>query len=131
MSRSIKVEGLAELMDSLNSIPSLGKDSVRAVVDEATRAVHAAAVDGIRDGATSSPGQYPRSQTGRLKASVRMELPTDAGRAVGVVGSNAIHGMFLEFGTSSMEPRPWLLPSFERGIQDVAGNLRAEFEGRL
>lgn len=125
------ISGLNELMGQLAGLHGAGLETVRAVVEETTRAVHDAAVRGISDGGTSNPGQYPRSQSGRLRGSVRMELPGDKGRAVGMVGSDMLHGLFLEFGTSSMEPRPWLLPSFEAGVAETRGRLKEEFEARL
>lgn len=129
---SLDVSGVNEALARLKDVAQAGLDTTRAVVAEVTERVHNYAVDGITDGATSSlPGDYPKTKTGRLRSSIRMELPGDSGRAVGMVGSDALHARFLEHGTASMEPRPWLLPSFERGVQGVSGDLKAEFEGRL
>ncbi len=128
---ALEISGLVDLIGQIGSIHGVGLDTVRAVVEETTRAVYGAAVRGISGGGTSQPGNYPRSQSGRLRGSVRMELPSDKGRAVGMVGSDMIHGIFLEFGTSSMEPRPWLLPSFETGVAETRGRLKDEFEARL
>lgn len=128
---SLDVTGINETLSRLREVGEAGLDATRAVVAEVTREVHSVAVSNIDEGGTSLPGQYPRSKSGRLKSSIRMELPGDTGRAVGMVGSDALHARFLEHGTSSMKPRPWLLPSFERATQGVAGELKAEFEARL
>lgn len=54
----------------------------------------------------SKPGEPPRVQTGRLRASITHEIhPT---LPVGRVGTNVKYGKFLEFGTRRMAPRPWL-----------------------
>lgn len=128
----LDVSGVNETLARLKDVAEAGLDTTRAIVAEVTSRVHEYAVDGITEGATASaPGQYPKTKTGRLRSSIRMELPGDTGRAVGMVGSDALHARFLEQGTASMEPRPWLLPSFERGVQGVSGDLKAEFEGRL
>ena len=128
---SLDVSGLNETLSRLKDVAEAGLDSTRAVVEEVTREVHSLATGNIVEGGTSLPGQYPKSQTGRLRSSIRMELPGDAGRAVGMVGSDALHARFLEHGTASMEPRPWLLPSFETAVEGVAGDLKAEFESRI
>lgn len=128
---SLDVTGLNEVLGRIGDVAMAGTETARAVVEEVTREVHAEAVRGINEGGTSLPGQYPRSQTGRLKSSIRMSLPALSGRAVGMVGSDALHARFLEHGTASMEPRPWLLPSFEKAVHGVEGDLVAEFEGRL
>jgi len=76
----------------------------------------------------SAPGQYPATDTGRLVSSVRM-LP-DVGTSY-VVGTNVEYGRWLEFGTSRMAARPWLLPSFERAKIGVERELRARLEAKL
>src|SRR5258707_12595277 len=73
---------------------------------------------GVRHGATykrrtvthqaSAPGEYPKTDTGRLVASIRTNfrfLEAD-------IGSDVNYSQFLETGTKYMMPRPWLQPSF-------------------
>lgn len=127
----LEVAGLNEALSRLKDVADAGLDTVRAVVEEVTRETHETAVRNIQPGMPSKPGGYPTSQSGRLRQSVRMTLPSLAGRAVGMVGSDALHAMFLEHGTASMEPRPWLLPSFEQAAEGTESRLKSEFEGRL
>lgn len=129
---SLDVTGVNQTLERLRQVGKSGLDANRAVVAEVTEKVHAIATGNIDDSALSSlPGDYPKSKTGRLRSSIKMVLPGDSGRAIGLVGSDALHARLLEHGTAGMEPRPWLLPSFEQGIDGVAGDLKSEFESRL
>lgn len=51
----------------------------------------------------SSPGNYPHIRTGQLKAGVYVSGTTNGIR----VYSQAQHGVYLQWGTENMEPRPW------------------------
>ncbi len=53
----------------------------------------------------SAPGEPPRKQTGRLRASVTHEIDGLSAR----VGTNVKYGKYLELGTKrGVSPRPWL-----------------------
>jgi phage gpG-like protein len=55
----------------------------------------------------SAPGEPPRKQTGRLRASVTYEV--DETELTGRVGTNVRYGRYLELGTEhGLLPRPWL-----------------------
>lgn len=57
----------------------------------------------------SAPGEYPKTDTGRLVSSIR----TDFGNFTAEVGSDVIYSEYLESGTQIMQPRPWLKRSFD------------------
>lgn len=78
----------------------------------------------------SAPGQYPASDTGRLANNVDFQLP-QPGRMQGIVGTNIVYGRYLEFGTSRMAARPWLLPSFEKAKGGVEARLKKAIERRI
>ena len=78
----------------------------------------------------SAPGQYPASDTGRLASNVDFRLPAP-GRMQGIVGTNIVYGRYLEFGTSRMSARPWLLPSFEKAKVGVEARLKKAIEARI
>ena len=78
----------------------------------------------------SAPGQYPASDSGRLASSVMIDLPTPGG-LTGRVGTNVQYGPMLEFGTSKMAARPWLLPSFTQAKINVEKKLKAQLEARI
>lgn len=55
----------------------------------------------------SAPGEPPRKQTGRLRASVTYEVDETGMNAR--VGTNVKYGRYLELGTKrGIAPRPWL-----------------------
>ena len=142
----VEIDGLSQLLGQLKD---LGEDADTIMLETITDLVtdtHQFATDGIagppksgrtyqkydprRTHTASAPGQYPASDTGRLLGSVRMILPS-AGRMIGEVGTSVDYGAFLEFGTSRMAARPWLLPSFIRAKQNVERELKARLEARV
>lgn len=143
---SIKIEmqGLQQLLGQLNKLGADADDVAMEVITDLVTDTHAFAVSGIERGpktgrtyrrgnvahTASAPGQYPASNAGILASSVRMELPTTA-NMTGRVGTAVAYGPMLEFGTSRMAARPWLLPSFERAKIGVEKELRARLEGML
>ena len=78
----------------------------------------------------SAAGQFPMSDTGRLAANVEFEIATKS-KAVAVVGTNIAYGPHLEFGTSKMAARPWLLPSFRKATEGVAKELKVKLEAKI
>jgi len=65
----------------------------------------------------SAPGEAPAVATGRLRQSIATEVSQDG--LQGGVGTDLDYGLFLEQGTSKMQPRPWLRPSFEQTQEEV------------
>ena len=66
----------------------------------------------------SKPGSTPNTDTGRLVQSIRMEFLN--GGATALVGTNLKYGAYLEFGTRTMAPRPWLSKAFKDNTDDAA-----------
>lgn len=63
----------------------------------------------------SAPGDAPNTDTGRLASSVQVDV-----KPFGIfVGSTLQYAGHLEFGTSSMEPRPWLNPALESQRRNI------------
>lgn len=66
----------------------------------------------------SAPGEPPRKQTGRLRASVAHEV--DADSLTARVGTNVEYGRHLELGTKKgLAPRPWL----RRALAEMQGRV--------
>ena len=140
----IEMDGLGQLLKQLEAIGDNAEEVTLQVVTDLVADTHALAVAGIEGGPksgrvyrrgnvshrASAPGQYPASDTGRLASSVKMVLPSP-GKIEGQVGTNVTHGKYLEFGTSKMAARPWLLPSFKKAKIGVEAELRARLEGKL
>jgi hypothetical protein len=92
----------ADAVRSIQSSPPLGR--MRASGDPA-----------------SAPGLPPRTDTGRLASSSRVE-PTPNGANVVFATSYAVH---LEYGTSKIEPRPFLGPAAERQAPRLVERVQA------
>jgi HK97 gp10 family phage protein len=75
----------------------------------------------------SAPGEYPKTDTGRLVSSIR----TDFKYLEADIGSDVNYSQYLETGSRNMKPRPWLQPSFdanEKKFQDsIDDALRRTF----
>jgi len=69
----------------------------------------------------SAPGEAPAVDTSQLTNSVQRE-PT--GDASAVVGTNVEQALHTEFGTSRMEPRPWLGPAFEEAAESFEKGVK-------
>lgn len=137
---NVRIRGLEELQAQLGRITNATEDVIEGAITDLVLLTHSKAVTGIQHGPksgktyrrgnvthrASAPGQYPASDTGRLATGVLMELP--AGNMTGRVGTNVVHGEYLEFGTSRMAARPWLFPSFEDATRNVAADLQRRFD---
>jgi hypothetical protein len=70
----------------------------------------------------SKPGEPPRKQTGRLRASVTHEVDEQTLR--GRVGTNVEYGKHLELGTKAgLLPRPWLRRAFAESMGEIKSAL--------
>ena len=125
---------LAELAGDADAVmtevvTNLAVDTQREAVQGIQRGPATGAVrpDGSR---ASAPGEYPMSDTGRLANNVVANLPT-SGNLSAEVGTNIQYGRYLEFGTSRMAARPWLLPSFNKAKAGVEGKLKRAIERAL
>jgi len=138
----IKLDGMAQLLGQLKALGADADDVVINAITDIVTDTHAYAVQGMAAGGggrvyekykprrthqASAPGSYPATDTGRLASSVRMILPT-ASAIVGEVGTAVKYGAWLEFGTSRMAARPWLLPSFERAKIGVEKEMKLRIE---
>lgn len=70
----------------------------------------------------SSPGNPPRTDTGRLVQSIRVE-PREDGADVVAATEYALH---LEYGTRKMAPRPFMEPAREARQEDIERMVREE-----
>lgn len=67
--------------------------------------------------------------TGNLRNSIGYDITQDSGGVEAEVGPTASYAQFLEHGTSTMAPRPFLGPAFDRrspGLEAAMKNLSGE-----
>lgn len=105
--------------NKLPQLPSEYKRKVSQVVRKAAEQVHTIAstsMEGPKHGRiygahqASAPGEPPAIDTGKLRNSMRTEFSGDGLSAR--IGPNADpYDYYLEFGTSRMEPRPYMTPA--------------------
>lgn len=139
----IDLQGMAQLLAQLRSLGANADDVVSEVISDLVLDTQSIAIQGIqrsggggrtyqkynprRTHSASAPGNYPSSDTGRLASSVRAILPT-ASSMFGQVGTAVKYGAWLEFGTSRMAARPWLLPSFKVAKIGIEKELKLRIE---
>jgi len=68
----------------------------------------------------SAPGEPPKTDTGALMRSIRVEHTPGSGTARVVVGAK--YAAELEFGTKKMAPRPFLRPAIAK-VQSMVAEL--------
>ncbi|TPV94865.1 MAG: hypothetical protein B7733_13085 [Myxococcales bacterium FL481] len=95
------------LNDALTEAAAIGADGAQREIK--ARAPIAGRPIGRGGGAVSKAGESPTTQLGVLRNSVSF---TEARALRAAVGSNLPYARFLELGTSTMQPRPWL----KRGV---------------
>lgn len=71
----------------------------------------------------SKPGEPPKKVTGWLRTNIRKEFSRALVEARVGVGVAVPYGKYLELGTRTMEPRPWL----SRAVYESAGELHRRF----
>lgn len=141
----IELGGVRKLLDQLDDLGEDVEAITRQVVQDLAEDTRVEAVRGIQSGpasgstytrgnvshTASAPGEYPMSDTGRLASSVQVEVELSGPRPRADVGTNIEYGPMLEFGTSRMAARPWLLPSFNKAKLMVEQDLKDMLEARL
>lgn len=141
VSVNIELDGMQQLLGQLKALGVDAQEVVEEVMFDLATDTQNFAIQGIQQGpksgrtysrgtvthVASAPGQYPATDTGRLVSSVRYIMESATSYRV---GTSVEYGPMLEFGTSRMAARPWLLPSFERARIGVEKELRAKLEAR-
>ena len=61
--------------------------------------------------------QPPHTDKGQLRKSIKFNFKA----GIGQVGTNLKYGVWLEFGTETMAPRPWLSVAVLRSLKSVDG----------
>jgi HK97 gp10 family phage protein len=74
----------------------------------------------------SGPGEAPANDTGNLQRSINIVAASPSDRATANVTANAEYAAPLEYGTKTMEPRPFMEPSMIENKDKCAEVLRIE-----
>jgi len=131
VNRTFRQHARQNVLDAAMLVEALVKSSMKkggtvesgeAVLRAGTRGVMEDSVTGARAGRTgsftSSPGEVPRVQTGRLKGSITSELHPVL--PIARVGTDVPYAPKLEFGTGRIAPRPYMRPALHRAEPAIA-----------
>ena len=132
MDIKVKVSNLKKVLSQLDK---LGKDMEvpfqeivkgggQQIRNEAIKSIQTGSKSGIvyqkynprREHRASAPGQAPASDTGNLASKIIVKQKS---RNRINVESNANYSAYLEYGTSKMQPRPFMLPAFEKSKRPI------------
>jgi len=132
MQINITVKNLKKAMAQLQNLSKDIEPDFQEVVKGGAQVIRGEAIKSIQTGAksgivyekynprrthrASAPGQAPASDTGNLVSKIMVQQK-DKNHVE--VQSNADYSAFLEYGTSKMEPRPFMLPAFEKSKKPI------------
>ena len=132
MDIKINVKNLKKVMSQLGRLNKDLEQPFQEVVKGGGQLIRAEAVKSIQSGAksgivyekynprrshrASAPGQAPASDTGNLVSKIRVKQKNPN---TTIVESGADYSAFLEYGTSKMQPRPFLFPAFEKSKEKI------------
>lgn len=115
------IKGLDKTIKAFQKLESDTLSGQVAAVRDATLMIHDYAVRSLQDNTdgptetrykptrtvnVSKPGEPPNTDTGRAVQSIKLDFQKNG--LVGRVGTNLKYLADLEFGTSTIAPRPWL-----------------------
>ncbi len=135
----IFVEGAKKIAEQLRKAGEEYDKQVRVIINRGALAIHADAVksvlrgpkDGIiyelydprRTHQASAPGQPPATDKGDLARGITIITDED-GKGARIV-SKAEYSWFLEFGTVSMQPRPFMMPALDKNTPEIVRQFQA------
>ena len=132
MNITFTVKNLKKVLSQLNKLQKdmelpfqeIVKGGGQLIRGEAIKSIQTGAKSGVmyqkynprREHRASAPGEAPASDTGNLVSKIIVKQKT---KNITNVESNADYSAFLEYGTSKMEPRPFMLPAFEKSKKPI------------
>ena len=132
MKIGIQVKNINEALKKFDTLKKDLETPFREVIAGGAQLIRGEAIKSIQSGAksgivyekynprrthrASAPGQAPASDTGNLVSKITIRQD---GKDKTNVESNADYSAFLEYGTSKMEPRPFMLPAFEKSKKPI------------
>ena len=132
MNITFKVSNLKKVLSQLDKLEKdmeipfqeIVKGGGQLIRTEAIKSIQTGSKSGVlyqmynprREHRASAPGQAPASDTGNLVSKI---IVRQKSQDVTSVESNANYSAFLEYGTSKMQPRPFMLPAFEKSKKPI------------
>ncbi len=100
----------SEFKKLLVDAEKITNDAADYMAEQMKKSIASGAKSGRRYGShtSSAPGQSPANWTGKLIRSIKVQKDKNKS----FVYVTAKYAEFLEFGTSKMRPRPFIIPSF-------------------
>ena len=132
MQVTLTVKNLKKVMSQLKQLNKQLEPDFQEIVKGGGQLIRGEAVKSIQQGSksgvvyekynprrshrASAPGEAPASDTGNLVSKIIVKQKT---KDITNVESNANYSAFLEYGTSKMQPRPFMLPAFEKSKKPI------------
>ena len=132
MDIKFRVKNIKKVLSQLNKLEKDMEIPFQEIVKGGGQLIRAEAIKSIQTGAksgvlyqmynprrehrASAPGQAPASDTGNLVSKI---IVRQKSQDVTSVESNANYSAYLEYGTSKMEARPFMLPAFEKSKKPI------------
>ena len=132
MEVNITVKNLQKVMNQLKKLDKRLEPDFQEIVKGGAQLIRGEAIKSIQQGAksgivyekynprrthrASAPGEAPASDTGNLVSKIIVKQQS---KDKVNVESNANYSAFLEYGTSKMQPRPFMLPAFEKSKKPI------------
>ena len=122
----------ADIADQVAALQAKFRARAEKLDSDTKKAVNSCALKVERDikasmtpNGPSAPGEAPAVDTGRLRASITHRVEMESGEAAGFVGTSVEYAPWLEFGTTRMQPRPFMVPAIERNREWIKNKLAA------
>ena len=132
MKIEIKVTNLKKALSQLDRLSKdmevpfqeVVKGGGQQIRNEAIKSIQTGSKSGIvyekynprRSHRASAPGEAPASDTGNLVSKITVKQKS---KDIVNVESNANYSAYLEYGTSRMQPRPFMLPACEKSKKPI------------
>lgn len=138
----VEVEGLDQLTRKLLRMPKSVTIGLKRQIALAALLVQSEAIKSISRGSRSgviykrggktaqrsAPGEFPKTDRGRLVASIKREEQAGSQGLIQRVGTNLRYGRFLEFGTLKIAARPWLARTLKLNTKTISEKITRELK---